>query len=96
MADSLLNTQSKILIISVVLLLSACGGTNKKEYPELELVDPSIRIATQWVTELGALSEQQIQQLPSVVFENSIYVANSDGNIGNNYGGWKSPLDFST
>lgn len=71
-----------LLIVLVLVLITACGGTNKKEYPHVELISPSMRINTQWVRLLGEVSNRQHAQLPSVVFDNSVFLADSNGDVG--------------
>ncbi|MFV2056313.1 MAG: outer membrane protein assembly factor BamB [Thiohalomonadales bacterium] len=72
--------QVKLLIALPIALLAACS--NVKEYPNMDLVEPSMRIATQWVSASGAWSNRQHSQLPAVVFDETLYIATSNGNIG--------------
>ena len=70
------------LVLSGILLISACSSAEKKEYAPMPEVPAQIDVQPAWVAPAGERSERAYRQLSSAVDSGTVYVANATGQIG--------------
>ena len=68
-----------IVMLGIVLLLTGCVGSGKKEYPELDPIKPSANIHPLWVANVGEKGVRQNRQLSVAVSNDMVYAATADG-----------------
>lgn len=70
-----------VLLLCLLLSVTACIKTGKKEYPKLETLDTRAMVDPLWVAKVGEKSERQHRQLSVAVTSERVYAASEKGNI---------------
>ncbi|WP_455365359.1 outer membrane protein assembly factor BamB [Kaarinaea lacus] len=69
------------LLLCLLLSVTACIKTGKKEYPELDPLDARVMINPLWVAKVGEKSNRQHRQLSVAVTSDRVYAASEKGRI---------------
>jgi outer membrane protein assembly factor BamB len=70
-----------VLLLCVLLAVTACVKTGKKEYPKLESLESTTKVAPLWVAKVGEKSERQHRQLSVAVSDDRVYAASEKGKL---------------
>ncbi|MEJ2181134.1 MAG: PQQ-binding-like beta-propeller repeat protein [Gammaproteobacteria bacterium] len=69
------------VVLSIALLIAGCVSSDKKEYPKLDSIKPSVNIQTLWVANVGEKGARQYRQLSIAIADDRVYAAAADGHL---------------
>lgn len=70
-----------VVLLSIILLITGCIGSGKKEYPELDPIKSTANIKPLWVAKVGEKGVRQFRQLSVAVSDDRVYSATADGHL---------------